>query len=212
MQPAKTQHNKVAFRYLALGDSYTIGEGVTRNEAFPYQLVAQLSQNGRQAAAPQMIARTGWTTGELQLVVNTYIPSANFDLVTLLIGVNNQYRGYPITQYRLEFEALLQQAITFAGGKANKVVVLSIPDWSVTPFAKNSDRSVTAIASEIDAFNAVNKEEATALGVSYIDITNVSRKAAFDSSLIAADGLHPSGKMYADWAKLITTYMKSSGW
>ncbi|MGN7786256.1 SGNH/GDSL hydrolase family protein [Niabella sp. 22666] len=211
MQPANTQYDKVALRYLALGDSYTIGEGVTANESFPYQLAAKLQTDSVSMVTPQIIARTGWTTSELQAAVNKENLSKNFNLVTLLIGVNDQYRNASVDQYRFEFRKILQQAIIFAGGNRTKVIVLSIPDWSVTPFAKNSDRSVTAISEEIDAFNAVNKEETVALGVSYVDITTASRKAASDRSLIAADGLHPSGKMYTEWVELITKQMKNAG-
>jgi len=212
MQPADTQRNKVKLSYLALGDSYTVGEGVSTSESFPYQLVDKLRRDSISLATPKIIARTGWTTDELQAAIDKENLPKNFDLVTLLIGVNNQYRNYAIGQYRLEFRKLLQQAIMFAGDNKARVVVLSIPDWSVTPFAKNSGRSPADIAEAIDAFNSVNKEETAAVGVSYIDITPVSRKAASDRSLIAADGLHPSDKMYADWVELITAQLKNAGW
>lgn len=181
--------------YLALGDSYTIGEAVSQQESFPYQLAAQLK-----IAAPKIIAKTGWTTGELQEAIKAENLNQNFDMVTLLIGVNNQYRGNSQTIYRKEFKELLQTAINFAGKNKKMVFVVSIPDWGVTPFGKSSGRNQQTIAQEIDAFNAIAKEETLAMGVSYTDITPGSRNAATDLSLIASDGLHPSGKMYKEWA------------
>lgn len=201
---------KAELQYLALGDSYTIGEGVKTEESFPYQLTARLKNSTRPVALPRVIARTGWTTDELQQAVEKERPSTRFDLVTLLIGVNDQYSGYPINQYRVSFKTLLHQAIVFAGGDPKKVWVLSIPDWGVTPFGKNSGRSATAIAAEIDSFNAVCKEEAATLNVGYIEITTISRRASSDRSLIAADGLHPSAKMYTEWVTLITAAMKDA--
>lgn len=186
--------------YLALGDSYTIGEAVAQKESFPYQLMAQLNIEGKNIAAPKMIAKTGWTTDELQAAIKTENLNQNFDMVTLLIGVNNQYRGYPQTTYRKEFKELLQTAITYAGKNKKMVFVVSIPDWGVTPFGKSSGRNQQTIAQEIDAYNAIAKEETLAMGVSYTDITPGSRNAATDLSLVASDGLHPSGKMYNQWA------------
>lgn len=186
--------------YLALGDSYTIGEAVQLNESFPYQLAAQLKTYNLNVQTPKIIAKTGWTTDELQAAIKEANLQTSFDLVTLLIGVNNQYRGYSQTTYRAEFKALLQTALAFAGQNKKHVFVVSIPDWGVTPFGKNSGRDIQAIAQEIDAFNVVNKEETLALGISYTDITPASRNALTDASLVASDGLHPSGKMYGEWA------------
>lgn len=186
--------------YLALGDSYTIGEAVQANESFPYQLAAQLKVQQLNVQTPKIIAKTGWTTDELQAAIKEANLNNSFDLVTLLIGVNNQYRGYSQTTYRQEFKALLQTALAFAGQNKKHVFVVSIPDWGVTPFGKNSGRDIQAIAQEIDAFNAINKEETLALGISYTDITPASRNALTDASLVASDGLHPSGKMYGEWA------------
>ncbi|MCH5718852.1 SGNH/GDSL hydrolase family protein [Niabella hibiscisoli] len=208
-QQSDTQKGKIQFNYLALGDSYTIGEGVSQAASFPYQLTVKHQANNKVTSVPKIIARTGWTTDELQTAISKENINKSFDLVTLLIGVNNQYRGYSPGQYRVEFTSLLQQAITFANGNKEKVYVLSIPDWGVTPFGKNSGRSITTIATEIDAFNAINKDVTLALGAIYIDITTSSRKAAEDRSLIANDGLHPSEKMYADWVKLITDSLQS---
>lgn len=181
-------------RYLALGDSYTIGESVAAEERFPHQLARELG-----IGTPQIIARTGWTTDELNAAIDAANPQGPFDLVTLLIGVNNQYRGRDAEQYRGEFAALLQRAIGFAGGDAKKVVVVSIPDWGVTPFADGRDR--TKIASEIDRYNAINREEAQRAGARYVDITPVSR--GNDPALVAGDKLHPSGTQYREWGRLI---------
>lgn len=185
--------------YLALGDSYTIGEAVTAAESFPYQLQAALSAKGIAVDEPQIVAKTGWTTDELLSSIEERNIQETFDLVTLLIGVNNQYRGYPLHTYEQEFKQLLTLAINFASGDTNKVRVVSIPDWGVTPFARNEGRNAQQVAEEIDAYNAVNKLVSMAEGVTYIDITPHSRLASSDLSLLAADGLHPSGKMYAEW-------------
>ena len=181
-------------RYLALGDSYTIGESVAPADRFPHQLARELN-----LGEPQIIAKTGWTTDELNDAIDAANPQGPFDLVTLLIGVNNQYRGRDPDQFRGEFAALLQRAIGFAGGDPKNVVVVSIPDWGVTPFAEGRDRA--KIAAEIDRYNAVNREEAARAGALYVDITPISRSG--DPALVAGDGLHPSGKQYAEWAKLI---------
>lgn len=187
-------------RLLALGDSYTIGESVPVEERWPVQLAARLRATGRAVQDPVIIARTGWTTAELQQGISQANIQDTYDLVSLLIGVNNQYRGYPLPEYRQEFRELLNQAIEFAGGDPGRVFVLSIPDWGVTPFAQGRDPQ--KIAAEIDAFNAINREEAQAAGVAYIDVTPVSRQAASQPNLVAGDGLHPSGEMYAAWVEL----------
>ncbi len=186
--------------YLALGDSYTIGEAVSQQESFPFQLQKFLKEKSVDVAIPKIIATTGWTTDELQNAIKQTNLTTKYDFVTLLIGVNNQYRGYPINNYRKEFSELLQTAIHFANGKKDRVFVVSIPDWGATPFAKSSNKSLQLIAEEIDTFNAANKAITLAAGVSYTDITPASRKAISDLTLVAQDGLHPSGKMYAEWA------------
>lgn len=190
--------------YLALGDSYTIGEAVSNRGAFPYQLVDRLKEQGQIYAEPEIIATTGWTTDELIKAIEDKNLNRKYDLVTLLIGVNNQYRGYSKDNYRVEFKELLQTAISYADGLKQHVFVISIPDWEVTPFAQKGNRDTAKISAEIDAFNAVNKEEALKAGVAYIDITPGSKKAASDLSLLAEDGLHPSGKMYAEWVEKLT--------
>lgn len=188
------------FQFLALGDSYTDGESVNEVERWPVQLVRMLQKLKVDIAEPFIIARTGWTTGELVDAIDRENPEATFDMVSLLIGVNNQYRGRDEEEYKKEFSLLLQRAIGFAGGRASHVIVLSIPDWGVTPFASGRDQA--RISRELDAFNRINCAEARKAGAKYVDVTPVSRKALKDTSLIAADGLHPSGKMYAEWARL----------
>ena len=191
-------------RHLALGDSYTIGESVDEAERWPMQLASQIESFGEETEEElievTIIARTGWTTGELWEGIQAREIKPPYDLVSLLIGVNNQYRGYDINEYREEFAFLLNKAIEYAGGDINRVIVLSIPDWGVTPFAENRDSKQIAV--EINQFNAVNREETKKAGAHYIDITPISREAVIDPSLIADDGLHPSGKMYAEWVQL----------
>ena len=198
LTPHDTQKSLIT--YLALGDSYTVGEAVAQEESFPYQYVTQLKLQGLNVANPKIIAKTGWTTNELKAAIKAENITQTFDIVTLLIGVNNQYRGYSKTTYRKEFSELLQSAIAFAGGNKKKVFVISIPDWGVTPFGLAIGGSSSKISDEIDVFNTINREETLAMQVSYTDITIDSRKAATDLSLIAKDGLHPSGKMYLQWA------------
>ncbi|MBD3383393.1 SGNH/GDSL hydrolase family protein [candidate division KSB1 bacterium] len=195
----KSNRENNRFTYLALGDSYTIGESVETSQRYPVLLVNRLRQVGYSVSDPVIVARTGWTTDELAAGITASGVTGPFDLVSLLIGVNNQYRGRDVDTYRTEFCALLQQAVDFAGGKAEKVFVLSIPDWGVTPFAASWDRE--KIAREIDQYNAVNREETCKRGILYVDVTPVSRQALEDPSLIAEDGLHPSGKMYAAWVE-----------
>lgn len=193
------------FTYLALGDSYTIGEAVKQTESFPYQLQSLLKNQNINVANPKIIATTGWTTDELQAAIKKENLTGSYSFVTLLIGVNNQYRGYPISTYKKEFAELLQTAINYAGGNKSRVFVVSIPDWGVTPFGKNSGRNVQTIASEIDNFNAANQEMTLAAGINYTNITPASRNATTDISLIADDGLHPSAKMYGQWAGALLT-------
>jgi lysophospholipase L1-like esterase len=188
--------------YLALGDSYTIGESVAESERWPVQLAQRLNDSGLETADPQIIARTGWITDELKAKIVSEKITKTYDLVSLLIGVNNQYRGRSAEQFRVEFVDLLETSIKFAGNKPTHVFVVSIPDWGVTPFAAN--RNKAEIAKEIDQYNAVKKEETEKRGILYIDITPISRQASTDKSLIADDGLHPSGKMYKLWVEKIT--------
>ncbi len=191
------------FTYLALGDSFTIGESVSQIESFPYQLQNLIIAKNRIVASPNIIATTGWTTDELKSAINQAKLNRKYDFVTLLIGVNNQYRGYPLTTYKNEFSELLQTAIAFANGRKDRVFVVSIPDWGVTPFGRNSGRNTQTIADEIDAFNQASREITLAAGISYSDITPASRNAGTDISLVAADELHPSAKMYCEWANIL---------
>lgn len=185
--------------FLALGDSYTIGESVSPGLRWPVQLASALEKQGVPVNDPVIVAQTGWTTDELAREINERDLRGSFDVVSLLIGVNNQYRGWEVGEYRTEFVELLLQAIAFTGGNPGRVLVLSIPDWGVTPFAEGRDRA--RIASEIDAFNEVNRNETERLGVRYLDVTGISREAAANPDLVAEDGLHPSGAMYARWVE-----------
>ncbi len=188
---------------LALGDSYTIGHGVPVADRFPVQLQAKLTAADIIVDHLQISARTGWTTGDLQSAIAQTKPVVDtFDLVTLLIGVNNQFRGYPLDAYKTEFAALLETAIRFAGNRPERVLVLSIPDYGVTPFGQDSPNP-NQISQQIDAFNAANRAITEGRGVAWFDITPISREAANDLSLLATDELHPSGKMYARWVELL---------
>jgi lysophospholipase L1-like esterase len=195
------------YTYLALGDSYTIGEQVPDQENFPNQVTRLLNSKRISFQSPTIVAKTGWTTDELQNGIDKATLKAHFDFVSLLIGVNNQYRGWSKEQYAVEFESLLKQAIAFAKNETSHVIVLSIPDWGITPFAKG--RNSSQITKEIDDFNAINKQIAERYQVHYIDITLGTRKAADDASLLAADGLHPSGKEYSIWAQEVTDIIEN---
>jgi lysophospholipase L1-like esterase len=188
-------------RYLALGDSYTAGEGVVPRLGFPVQLANLLGTRGKRVADPVIIARTGWTTEELNAAIDANPPEGEFDFVTLLIGVNDQYRDGEAEEYREDFRESLQKAISFAGGRAARVIVMSIPDWGLMPYAEGRDRG--SIATEIDRFNQVAREEAERAGARWVDITTFSRSVSHHEPMIASDGLHPSGMMYSEWARLI---------
>jgi len=193
--------------YLALGDSYTIGQSVDISQRFPVQATTLLKQQGIQFSDAEIIATTGWTTADLAAALQTTSPKRPaYDIVTLLIGVNNQFQGRSQSEYRQQFEQLLDASVQYAGNKKNHVIVLSIPDWGVTPYASGYNRQL--IAAQIDSFNLINKQVATQKGVGYIDITAASRLAASDPSLITYDGLHPSGKEYAVWASLLANKIK----
>lgn len=188
-------------RYLALGDSYTIGESVAVDERWPVQLVAAMRAQGLAIADPEIIAKTGWTTAELAEGIAQAQPQGPYDLVSLLIGVNNQYRGLSQDAYRDEFVGLLETAVTLANNNPNRVFAVSIPDWGVTPFGQRRD--FQGVSAAIDAFNAINRAETESRGIVYIDITPNSRQAINERTLIADDGLHPSGEMYRQWVELI---------
>lgn len=191
--------NKNAYSYLALGDSYTIGESVTESERWPVQLANLLNAEATLVKSPDIIAKTGWTTSELTSAIKASRNSNTYDLVSLLIGVNNQYRGQSLDTYRIEFSQLLDTSIRYARNDASHVFVLSIPDWGVTPYAEGRDRD--KIAKEIDAFNVIAREECLRHKVLFIDITPLSRRALSMSTFVAADQLHFSGAMYALWVE-----------
>ncbi len=192
---------------LALGDSYTIGQSVPEADRFAVQAAKSLTADKFKFSAPEIIAQTGWTTGFLLKRLSDAAPQQpQYDIVTLLIGVNNQYQNRTQQEYTDEFLILLKKAIQYAGNNKKRVIVLSIPDYSVTPFASGSDKA--SIAREIDAFNVINKTIAMQQGVNYIDITPSSRLAANDQSLTANDGLHPSGLQYKLWSDLLVPAIK----
>lgn len=196
---------KHVYSYLALGDSYTIGEGVPLFESFPYQVVQQLRKQHLSMHAPEIVAKTGWTTFELADYLINHSFNEHYDFVTLLIGVNNQYRGLSVNDYAEEFEFLLRKAIHFAGGNANKVCVLSIPDWGCTPFGhgKHPDK----IAAAIDAFNGAGAALCLKYSVHFQDITTFSRQTGKDTEMLAADGLHYSGKAHSEWAISVASWI-----
>jgi len=185
--------------YLALGDSYTIGEQVPAANNFPHQVVAMLNVQGIKVKEPIIIATTGWTTDELAAAIKERAIKDTFSFVTLLIGVNNQYRGRSIDNYKEEYTQLMDTAIRYANGHTQNVFVLSIPDWGVTPFAEGRDR--VQIAKDIDAYNAACKAITLAHKCNYLDITDSTRKNGTTPAYLAEDGLHPSGKEYTIWAE-----------
>lgn len=188
-------------KYLALGDSYTIGELVPSKDNFPNQTVSILNKQNIDIKLDKIIAVTGWTTGELNAAIAEAKPDNDYEWVTLLIGVNNQYRGQDIELYEKEFKDLLNQSISFANGQASRVIVLSIPDWGMTPF--NTKRDVNKTSEEIDAYNAINKNWAEKMGCWYLDITPFTREHAQDEEYLTEDKLHLTGKMYKIWAEQI---------
>ena len=200
---ADDAHTAATASYLALGDSYTIGENVEPAGRWPMQLAAVLRAEGIVIDDPRIIATTGWTTDELSAAIDAAEPlGSDHALVSLLIGVNNQYRGRAVDEYAHEFALLLERAIGFAGRRTDRVFVLAIPDWGVTPFAADSGRDTAAIARELDAYNAAAAKICADRGVVFIDIAPVSRARGAEPAMLADDGLHPSAAMYAEWARL----------
>lgn len=192
--------------YLALGDSYTIGESVAPAGRWPNQLAHALRAQGIALADPRIIATTGWTTDELSDALDAAdanAPLGHYGLVSLAIGVNNQYRGRDVGNYRVELTALLERAIRLADGNPQRVLMLSIPDWGVTPFARDSGRDLQQIADELDAYNAAAREICAAHGVAFIDITEVYRELGARPAMLADDGLHPSATMYTEWTQIV---------
>jgi len=203
--PAQIFSKKSNIRFLALGDSYTIGESVAEPQRWPNQLVDYLSRDYT-FQKPKIIAVTGWRTDQLKQAIMEANLSTDYDLVSLLIGVNNQYQGRSITQYEKEFLDLLQMSIRQAHGDKSRVFVISIPDYGFTPFGKEKQKEISR---QIDAFNEVNKSVTLENGVTYVNITDISRRGLKDPQLIAEDGLHPSGKMYSLWVEHIVTALSS---
>jgi lysophospholipase L1-like esterase len=187
--------------YLALGDSYSIGEGVEERGRWPVQLAQALRDEGIALEDPRIIATTGWTTDELACAVDAAEPLGEWDFVSLLVGVNDQYRGRDVDDYVGAYATLLQRAIALAGGRAGRVLALSIPDWSVTPFARDSGRDRALIAAELDAYNQAAREICASLGVACVDIADISRDGGGDADMLVSDGLHPSAAMYARWVQ-----------
>jgi lysophospholipase L1-like esterase len=192
--------------YLALGDSYTIGEAVPESGRWPVQLAQRLRADGIALGMPRIIATTGWTTDELSAAMDAAEPLGDWEVVSLLIGVNNQYRGRDLENFRNEFRALLERAIRLARHRPERVLVLTIPDWGVTPFGAQSGRDRAEIARQLDAYNAVVAEEARRRGAAVVDIAPVSR--ARGAQLVAEDGLHPSAALYAEWSALALPIMR----
>ena len=191
--------NVSKYTFLSLGDSYTIGESVSEADRWSVQLAGMLRKEGTDLANPDIIARTGWTTSQLQNAIKASGNQKTYSLVSLLIGVNNQYQGQSQERYRTEFQELLQTATKFAGGKADHVFVLSIPDWGASPYGVHSER--TKVTREIDQFNAIANDECKKVGIVYIDITPLTRSANGDDTQFASDGLHYSGKHMSGWAE-----------
>ena len=202
MVPNDVTDQNRSIAWLALGDSYTIGEGVTAEKRWPMQLATALRENGIDITDPKIVATTGWTTDELIQGIAVSNLESRYDWVSLLIGVNNQYRNRDVESFRIDFRNLLNDAKHRVGGNTRRIVVLSIPDWGVTPFAVGRDRPV--IAAQIDTFNRVKEEETHLCGAHYIDITDISRKATDSATgLLAEDGLHPSAMMYGAWVERV---------
>ena len=193
--------------YLALGDSYTIGEAVAAPQRWPAVLVQRLRRAGVVIDDPNIIAVTGWTTDELAQGMDATPLSPPYDLVSLQIGVNNQYRGRPAGEYRSQFASLLARAVALAGGRAARVVVESIPDWGVTHFAHEQGRDRAQIARELDVYNAIAGDETARAGAHFVDITGISRRYPV---LVAGDGLHPSAAQYALWVDAILPVVRAA--
>jgi lysophospholipase L1-like esterase len=209
VEPQAIENNAAqdSVRILALGDSYTIGQSVEQNLSWPNQIKDSLESNNIKVIETRIIARTGWTTEALKHALEGENFDVEYDVVGLLIGVNNQFQGLSISDYKVDFEYLLNKAISLAGYREENVFVLSIPDYGVTPVGRNYGGDQAS--QEIDEFNKVNFEIAKKYKITYFDVTGISRTARHDSQLIARDGLHFSGKMYTKWVQLILPYILS---
>lgn len=203
---AQDSANAARKTFLALGDSYTIGESVEQNDRWPNQLARALRSKGVAIDDPRIIATTGWRTDDLKKAITAADLNMQYSLVSLLIGVNNQYQGRSAESYAPEFEELLNMAISLAGGERSRVFVVSIPDYGFTPFGKAKQETITR---QIDEFNSINRDITSRYGITYVDITPISRRGIADAKLIAGDGLHPSAVMYKEWVEEI---LKSVDW
>jgi len=212
---AATGSAQGALGILSLGDSYTIGERVDASERWPAQLCTMLAKQGLAVKAPQIIAKTGWTADELEAELDSAddcLIKPPYALTTLLIGVNDQYRGRSVEEFQLSFERLLDRAIGYAGLDPRRLLVLSIPDWGVTPFAAEQGRLGTIVARQIDEYNAVSRQLTEATGADYLDITDLTREAANNPALLTDDGLHPSAIDYQRWARRASERLQAIGW
>ncbi len=198
-----------AMRILCLGDSYTAGEGVPAADGWPAQLTTRLRARGLACAAPRLVARTGWSTGELAAAIDAADLGGPYDLVTLAVGVNDQYRGRSLDIFRAEFSMLLARATELAGGDASRVVVLAVPDWGVTPYGRDRDPDGEHIANAIDSYNAALLERVQLVGARWVDVTVLSRRHGAEPRFLAADGLHPSGAAYRDWAEAVADTLRN---
>jgi lysophospholipase L1-like esterase len=200
---------KTPIRFLALGDSYTIGQSVNVNERWPVQLLDSLAKRSMSSDTLQIIATTGWRTDNLiSAITGQSLAKKNFNLVALLIGVNNQYQGKPLSQYKQEFPQLLDSAIRYAGGDKTHVFIVSIPDYAYTPYGQSTSNP-SQISNELDVYNQLNKHYADSAGIKYFNITPISRQGVAIPSYVAGDGLHPSGKQYGEWVRLMLQYIDS---
>jgi lysophospholipase L1-like esterase len=206
-QRSEMMNDEKVISYLALGDSYTIGESVPRKDRWPEQLVKRLRKDSVKIDDPIIIATTGWTTDELKKAIVQADLKDKYDFVTILIGVNNQYRGYSINQYEVEFKELIETAVGFAKGNPNNVLVISIPDYGVTKFARERGLDEQKIGKELDEYNAIAEKISTLRNVKFFNITQHSKNAKIDEELVASDGLHPSGKMYEHWVNTIYSHV-----
>lgn len=212
---SRSDAHQGALQILALGDSYTIGESVDASARWPMQLAAMLSDQGFNLSAPLIVAQTGWTGDELESALdaadNTMIRPP-YALVTLLIGVNDQYRGRCVEEFQESFQRLLDRAIGYAGLEPRRLLVLSIPDWGVTPFAAQQGRLSAVVSRQIDAYNALSQQLTEAVGGAFLNITDLTRDASETPGLLAADGLHPSATDYRRWAERALARLNELRW
>ena len=207
-EPQATEEKRAKYNYLALGDSYTVGQNVDASESFPAQLEKLLEKNLNAKINTDLVATTGWRTDNLIDGIKSSSLEPVYDFVTLLIGVNNQYQGQPFSQYEEEFPLLLERALKFTGNDPSKVIVISIPDYGYTPFGENG--GMQAISKDIDTYNAFAESTASLKNVAYVNITDISRQGLDQPELVADDGLHPSGKAYKMFVDRIAPFIVSA--